>query len=1756
MGTKAATARSKFAELRALRESGKKRLDTYQVQQEEDLYEEVDEDGYKKVVRERLNQDDFVIDDNGEGYADDGREEWDQRPGYDTDSEEELPVKGKSGKAAKRKREEEKAKKESTDKGISNYFTKGPIVAQAKAKPVKTKEDDDFLAGLLGEVDSNIPRPVPQPNRANRQRDKRRARALSPSVEDFHRRASKKKRVADDRGPTPPIESNFDDEGDFMAGIDDGDMLMTDLQPSSPVAKAVERKSNIAIKPEEEDEDDMMEVAQADGIVTTSVNMSGTRPAPKIKKVEPYPSPASSSPVRSTTNDVDASAWTDVTSKLNVMNSSQSSETLTFGKLDYNDAIEEDGSLRMFWTDYTEINGSLCLFGKVQNKKTGSYVSCFVKVDNILRKLFFLPRQYRQRNGRDTTEEIDMKDVYEEVDEMMGGLRVGMHKIKPCTRKYAFELPDVPKEGEYLKLFYPYSKPQLQPDHQTGSTYSHVFGSNTPLFEQFVLWKNIMGPCWLSIEDAEFGVLNNASHCKLEVQVSKPSSISPMSESDNIDAPPLTIMSVALRTVLNVKDNKQEILAISARIYNDISLIDTTSPEKLPCRTFTIIRPIGASFPIGFDAEVKSRAKGLVKLVKQEQEILSFFLAQLNLVDPDVLVGHQLEGVDFSILLSRLQAKKIPQWSRIGRMRRTQWPSSMGKTGGNFFAERSLLSGRLLCDLANDCGKSTMTKCTSWSLTEMCSLYLPGTDRREIDNETALKSWATSKDGLMDYVSHCEADTFFIAALALKVQMLPLSKVLTNLAGNSWARTLTGTRAERNEYILLHEFHRNKYICPDKAVFKGKQQIEEERLNEESGDVKKKDKYKGGLVFEPAKGLYDKFVLVMDFNSLYPSIIQEFNICFTTVDRTKLSDDEERVPEVPADQEQGILPKLIATLVSRRREVKSYMKDKHATAEQLATWDIKQLALKLTANSMYGCLGYTKSRFYARPLAVLTTFKGREILRSTKDLAESTSLQVIYGDTDSVMINANVDNVEDALRVGNEFKKAVNDRYRLLEIDIDNVFRRILLQAKKKYAAINLVQVNGKYVDKMEVKGLDMKRREYCGLSKEVSSQLLNEILSGDDAEVVVTRIHEYLRDISTKMREDAIPTRKYTIYTKLGKSPKDYPNADSMPQVQVALRELSRGKTVRKDDVIAYIVTGDGKTSSESAAKRSYTPQDVIKRDSGLKPDVEWYLYKQIFPSVERLCANISGTDTVRLADCLGLDVRKYSISNNISNGGDEAEIHPLESQIEDVVRFKDASRLELRCRSCKSTFCFEGLAGSLERCSPAGISCTCGQTLSNISVVAQLEHEIRQQTSKYYEGWLVCDDQACGNRTRQMSVYGHRCLGPKGLGNGCLGKMHYEYTEKMIYNQLLYFSSLFDVEKAKEVAKGAEKERVLALAEHNRVRFGTLKGIVEKYLDKCGRQIEDEMRRTQKNKATEYHLGLLKGKLARYRAQLLEPGPGAGGGGGAGFDVSKSGDARIALVGFPSVGKSTFLSKITKTKSEVAAYSFTTLTAIPGVLEYGGAEIQILDLPGIIEGLPRERVEDGRNIYLKPKTAGGMKITFQTPPKNIDQKMVYNILRDYKILNCEVLVRDENVTVDDFIDVIMKDHRKYIKCLYVYNKIDSVSLDFLDQLARESNTVVMSCELDLGIQDVVERCWQELRLIRIYTKRKGVDPDFGEALIVRNKSTIEDVCDQIHRSLKDTFKYALVWGASARHVPQRVGLGHVVQDEDVVSIVSNWRA
>ncbi|KII93634.1 hypothetical protein PLICRDRAFT_171363 [Plicaturopsis crispa FD-325 SS-3] len=335
---------------------------------------------------------------------------------------------------------------------------------------------------------------------------------------------------------------------------------------------------------------------------------------------------------------------------------------------------------------------------------------------------------------------------------------------------------------------------------------------------------------------------------------------------------------------------------------------------------------------------------------------------------------------------------------------------------------------------------------------------------------------------------------------------------------------------------------------------------------------------------------------------------------------------------------------------------------------------------------------------------------------------------------------------------------------------------------------------------------------------------------------------------------------------------------------------------------------------------------------------------------------------------------------------------------------------------------------------------------------------------------------------------------------------------------------------------------------------------GVVEKI-----KEIEAEMARTQKNKATEYHLGLLKAKLARYRAQLLEPAS-KGGPAGVGFDVSKSGDARVALIGFPSVGKSTLLSKTTHTASETAAYEFTTLTAIPGVIEYQGARIQLLDLPGIVEGasqgrgrgrqvvstaktadlilimLDATKSEEQRHlleveldavgirlnknkpdVVFKRRTTGGITLNTTVKLTRTDEKTIRSVLASYKLHNCDVMIR-EDISIDEFIDVLIGT-RKYLPCLYVYNKIDSISLEQMDKLARSPHSVVISCEMDLNLDYLIERIWAELGLVKIYTKKRGVKPDLDDPVCLRKGATVETVCNGIHRSLAANFRYGLVW-------------------------------
>ncbi len=353
--------------------------------------------------------------------------------------------------------------------------------------------------------------------------------------------------------------------------------------------------------------------------------------------------------------------------------------------------------------------------------------------------------------------------------------------------------------------------------------------------------------------------------------------------------------------------------------------------------------------------------------------------------------------------------------------------------------------------------------------------------------------------------------------------------------------------------------------------------------------------------------------------------------------------------------------------------------------------------------------------------------------------------------------------------------------------------------------------------------------------------------------------------------------------------------------------------------------------------------------------------------------------------------------------------------------------------------------------------------------------------------------------------------------------------------------------------------------------------------------KEIEDEIKRTQYNKATEKHIGILKAKLAKLRRSLISSKKG----GGYGFSVSKSGDATVALIGFPSVGKSTLLSKITQAETKAASYAFTTLSVVPGMLLYKKARIQILDLPGIIEGASygkgrgKEVISVARNadlllilldpfnaekhfntimrelkgmairpngsrpeIYIEKKHRGGIAL-FYSKHLNVDEELVKSILNEYGIHNANVIIREE-VTSEKLIDVL-ENNRVYIPYIVVINKIDMCNEELLSNLkSRFKDAIFISAEKDIGIEKLKEAIFTNLNFIRVYTKPLGGKPDLDEPMMLRKGATVKEVCLKLHRDLLKNFKYALVWGKSAKFPGQRVGLDHKLEDGDIITIVA----
>jgi len=345
--------------------------------------------------------------------------------------------------------------------------------------------------------------------------------------------------------------------------------------------------------------------------------------------------------------------------------------------------------------------------------------------------------------------------------------------------------------------------------------------------------------------------------------------------------------------------------------------------------------------------------------------------------------------------------------------------------------------------------------------------------------------------------------------------------------------------------------------------------------------------------------------------------------------------------------------------------------------------------------------------------------------------------------------------------------------------------------------------------------------------------------------------------------------------------------------------------------------------------------------------------------------------------------------------------------------------------------------------------------------------------------------------------------------------------------------------------------------------------------------KKIEEEISKTPYNKATQAHIGRLKARLARLREERASRKSGKV------ISVKKSGDATVLLVGFPSVGKSTLLNKLTCAESKVADYDFTTLDIIPGVLEYNSAKIQILDIPGLIKGaslgkgmgkfilslirnadlilIILDKIEQSDvienelynagfrlnkeppNVKIIKKTTGGLSINAGLKLTKIDIKTIKSVLEEYKIHNADVIIR-EDIDVERLIDSLSK-NRVYIPSITIFNKADLLTKDEMQKI-KNSVDLFISAKDGFNIENLKELIWKRIGFVRIYMKKIGKEPDMENPLIMKGRPKIRDVCEMIHKDFVKNFKYARIWGPSAKFDGQCVGIDHELMDKDVVEL------
>ena len=602
----------------------------------------------------------------------------------------------------------------------------------------------------------------------------------------------------------------------------------------------------------------------------------------------------------------------------------------------------------------------------------------------------------------------------------------------------------------------------------------------------------------------------------------------------------------------------------------------------------------------------------------REEKMLMAWRNFVEQVDPDIIIGYNIANFDFVYLLDRakhLKVSQFPYWTRLKNVMSAHKDTNFSsKQMGNRDAKATNTNGRLQLDLLQLVQRDYQLR--SYTLNAVCAHFL-NEQKEDVHHTMITELYNGDANSRRRLAVYCLKDAYLPQRLMDKLMCLVNYTEMARVTGVPFDFLLS----KGQQVKFLQQLYRK---CLE-------QQLVIPNLRSESSD----EQYEGATVIEPTRGYYDVPVATLDFASLYPSIMQAHNLCYTTllnktyVEKHNLKKDDDYILTPNGDLfatakvRKGLLSQILEELLSARKKAKKEMATE-TNAFKKAVLNGRQLALKISANSVYGLTGATVGKLPCLAIASSTTSYGRQMIEKTKAEVEAKytiangythDAQVIYGDTDSVMVKFGTTELAEAMKLGEEAAEYVSAKFiKPIKLEFEKVYFPYLLINKKRYAG--LYWTRPEKWDKMDTKGIETVRRDNCRLVQTVIETSLRMLLIDRN----VQGAQDFVKETIADLLQNKIDMSNLVITKALTKD--DYAAKQAHVELAARMKKRDAGSAPALGDRVAYVIV-KGAGGSKNYEK-SEDPLYVL--ENNIPIDTKYYLDNQLSKPLTRIFEPILG--------------------------------------------------------------------------------------------------------------------------------------------------------------------------------------------------------------------------------------------------------------------------------------------------------------------------------------------------------------------------------------------------------------------------------------------------------------------------------------------------------------------------------------------------